>query len=337
MAEYWIGQDGNVWLRSDNGSVQNMGQPIKEVNGGVEAYYGSAVANKIDDWATVGKDAPTDPNNSFGRSKGGSSAPTFKDTSALRNAAFSALGALDTTKANRYAAEDLALQDIITKYDNERMTEEGKFNDQTTGNEKSLSANQQAAMIAAAQGGRGLRATLAAMGALGGTGAVLADRAIMDSANKDLGGARENFETNAKTLQTAWGDYDKLDKDRRQEAERTRESNRKAIDADVLGTKQKLYQDLAGYWEDAGNTGEYNRYMAEATALTPEIAATTRPASRAYSPTKGGFNPAQLGSYLAGNRDMTVDRQAGASGAGGAQALNNPLFALSKPKEEELV
>lgn len=341
MAKYWIGQDGNIWLADQHGT-RNMGVASADVTRPDETGF-------YDPWADAGEtpirfeaSRIADPmvgnvlgsGTSAPRGGGGSaSAPQYKDTTALRNATQAGLSALDTAQNNRLSAEDIAYNNLMSRYDTEKSTERGKYTDQVTGNEKALSTGNQAAMLAAAQGGRGLRATLAAMGALGGTGAVLADRAIMDSANKDLGGATENFETNAKTLQTAWGDFEKLDEDRRQEAGNIRNTNRQAVEADILTNRQKLLQDMASYWEQAGNQGEYGNYMGQATALTPEIAARSR--SRAeYTPVQGGFKPGELSNYLAGARDMTVGRQTGAQAG---PALNNPLYALSRKREEELV
>jgi hypothetical protein len=257
----------------------------------------------------------------------------FKDTTAQRQAAYAGLDSLGTVQANKLADEDVAYGNLTGQYDTEFAKEQGRMTDQTAKNERSLASNTQAGMLAAAQGGRGLRATLAAMGALGGTGGVLADRAIMDSANKDLGGARDNFETNAETLQTSWGDFEDQDKRRREAAMATRDANKRAVEGDVLAQRQKLLQDLAGFYEQAGNTGQYNTRMAEATSLTPQIAGRTAP-RQALTRQDASFNPGELGSYLAGNRDMTVGRQAGAEAG---TALNNPLYALSNKREEELV
>jgi hypothetical protein len=234
--------------------------------------------------------------------------------------------------SNRLADEDVAYSNLMGVYDTERGVEKGKFDEQVISNERALSAGNQAAMLAAAQGGRGLRATLAAMGALGGTGAVLADRAIMDSANKDLGGARENFDVNAKTLQTAWGDFEDSDKKRRREAETVKTGNKKAVEADVLTQRQKLLQDMASYWEQAGNTGEYGRVMGDATSLTPQIAAKSAP-RMAYTPAAASYSPGNLDTYLAGAQDMRVGRKAG--GVSESTALNNPLYAFSNSKEKE--
>lgn len=264
---------------------------------------------------------------------GSGGASQFKDTAAQRSSAYSALDALGGVQQNRLTDEDIAYQNLMGNYDAEVGSERTKFNDQTMSNEKTLASGSQAAMLAAAQGGRGLRATLAAMGALGGTGSILADRAITDSANKDLGGAQENFETNAKTLQTSWGDFEDSDKRRRKAAETTRDTNKKSVEADVLTQRQKLLQELAGFYEQAGNTGNYNAKMAEATSLTPQIASKSAP-RQAYARDTASFNPAQLDSYLAGNRDMTVGREAGATTG---TALNNPLYAFTGKKDEELV
>jgi len=335
---FWIGQDGNVWVKGDQGT--NSAGPVD--------------ANSQKYWMDQGYRGILDPNQYVGGSDGNwegakwlsfnntGSAPTsgsgsggteFKDTTAQRQAVYAGLDSLGTVQNNRLSAEDAKLQELMGQYDFEKGKEQSRFGEQTTSNEQALSRNNQAAMLAAAQGGRGLRSTLAAMGALGGTGAVLADRAVMDSANRDLGGAKDSFETNAKTLQTAWGDFEDQDKRRRQQAQNTLKDNKQAVERDVLTERQKLLQDLAGLYEQAGNTGNYNQRMAEATSLTPQIAGMTRSTAQ-FTPQQASFNPGQLANYLAGNRDMTVGRQAGASSA---TALNNPLYALSSRREEELV
>jgi hypothetical protein len=343
---YWKGQDGNIWYKTSDGT-RNMGTPSSSGTSqsplqsglradGFDAQFGSGQGRMISDpnvgggGVVQGLNTTTAPSIGSG---GASTAPQFKDTTASRNATQTGLDSLGTISANRYANEDTSYGNLIKQYGDERATEQGKYNDQVGSNEKALASGQQAAMLAAAQGGRGLRSVLAAMGALGGTGAVLADRAVTDSANADLGGAKDNFDVNAKQLQTAWGDFDSLDKRRREQADNTRTTNKGSIDTDILTTRQGLLKDMAGFYEQAGNTGQYDNYMAQSTALTPQIAAGGR-STAAYTPVQGGFNPTELSSYLAGNRDMTVGRQAGAEGA---TALNSPLYASPTKKEKELV
>lgn len=334
---FWRGADGQVYVSGDTGT-----NAAGAWDANTEKYWSDRMYQLIDDPVTMvaGSSTSRAPSSGTGGSapsgSTGSAAPQFKDTTALRSATQASLNALDPVLTNRLADEDVAYGNLIGTYDAEVGAQRGKLDEQVVGNEKALSTGNQAAMLAAAQGGRGLRATLAAMGALGGTGAVLADRAIMDSANKDLGGARENFDVNAKTLQTAWGDFEDSDKKRRIEAETVRTSNKKAVESDVLTQRQKLLQDMAGLWEQAGNTGEYNRLMGDATGLTPQIAAKSAP-RMAYTPTEASYSPGKLDSYLAGAQNMQVGRKAG--GVGASTALNNPLYAFtgSKEKDKELV
>ncbi len=327
---YWIGQDNNTYIRTEGMAVaERWRAPLASPQQMGLTQIDDPVNSTTNNTTSTPAPAPTGSSYS-----GGSAGPEFKDTTAQRNAAQESLDSLGTIKNNRYATEDRTFNNLLGDYATERTKEQGRYNDQTVDNETSLSKQNQAAMLAAAQGGRGLRATLAAMGALGGTGTLLADRAITDSANADLGGARDNFDVNAKTLQTAWGDYEDLDKKREREARDVRSENRQAIDADILTTRQKLLQDMASYWEQAGNDGQYGNYMAQATSLTPQIAGQSRPTAQKYNRTAGSFSPGELSNYLAGNRDMTVGREAGGAGA---TALNNPLYALSQKKEKELV
>jgi hypothetical protein len=329
MGRYWKGADGNVWVAGSEGT----------------SSAGRWDANTDAYWNNLGYRRQEDPTNPTRDISGGSTSPApsgsggggggteYKDTALQRAAALASLGALGTVKNNRFAKENRKYSNLMGEYSDEKGRERIKFDDQTTDNEIALDKGRQASMLAAAQGGRGLRATLAAMGALGGTGVQLADRAITDSANADLGGARDNFDVNAKTLQTSWGDYEDLDRKRRRDAFDIRAENKQAIDAEIMTTRQKLLQDMASYWEQAGNDGRYGNYMAQATRLTPQIAGKSSPTARKYTRQDGNFSPGDLNSYLAGNRDMTVGREAGNTAG---PALNNPLYALSQKKEKEL-
>ena len=332
---FWRGADGQVYVAGQDGT-----NAAGDWNTDTFNYWNDRKYRLINDPTgqfdplSGGNPTGTAPTGPYGTGTG--TGTEFKDTTKQRESALAALSALDTVQTNRLSQEEQSYNDLIARYQAEKLKEQGRYTDQVGENERALSSGSQAAMLAAAQGGRGLRATLAAMGALGGTGSVLADRAITDSANKDLGGAQENFKTNAKTLQTAWGDFEDQDKERRKTAENTKISNRQAVEGDILTERQKLLQDMAGYWEDAGNTSKYGKYMSDATRLTPQIASKSK-SKTSYTPAKASFSPAELSNYLAGNRDMTVGRQAGAQG--GATALNNPLYAFSQSsqKDEELV
>lgn len=53
MAYYWIGNNGNVYLKEDDGMVKDLGDLVSEVKGGVEGTRGSGVASKIDNPSDV--------------------------------------------------------------------------------------------------------------------------------------------------------------------------------------------------------------------------------------------------------------------------------------------
>lgn len=49
MAVYWIGQNGNAYLKGDDGKVKDLGKNTKDYGTGFDAQFGSAQAKRIDD------------------------------------------------------------------------------------------------------------------------------------------------------------------------------------------------------------------------------------------------------------------------------------------------
>lgn len=49
MAVYWIGQNGNAYLKGDDGRVKDLGKTTKDYGSGFDAQYGSAQGKRIDD------------------------------------------------------------------------------------------------------------------------------------------------------------------------------------------------------------------------------------------------------------------------------------------------
>ena len=194
-----------------------------------------------------------------------------------------------------------------------------------------MQKNKQNALVAAAQGRRGLRGTLAALGALSGDGGVLADRAVTTAANQDIGEAADTFAGNAQVLDKSIKKSREEDADRRAEAETTRTNQRTALEGSIASKRQGYFQKLAEIFGGADRTGEADSYLRQAGDLNNEIASKTRVASTAFAPRSAAFTPGDLESYLAGAGDMTVDVTAGGVGEG---ANPTTLSAGRKKKEE---
>lgn len=294
---YWLGADGNVYLKGASG-VQNAGKAINLSDAGFDASGLSAEATRIND-----PNPPPGPANPNGNT--GGTAPAVADKSndiALQNAG---LGAVDTQTSSGLSAIDKALGTLIGQYDTEAGANEGNFKTQSDTNQNNLQKNKQSALVNAAQGRQGLFGTLSSLGALNGSGIDLANRAVQKGANDDLNGAADNFGTNQSSLDTAIGTFRQEDKERRDNANTSADNARTNTRNEAAKSKQTFYSNLANDFAAQGDAGEASRYTGLASALYPEVAATSIPNSNiAY--TGAAFTPGTLASYLAGANSTAV-------------------------------
>lgn len=255
---------------------------------------------------------------------------------AARNATLANIRGLDTALSNSLGSIDSNFARIMQQYADEEAINLKAYNDQVGSNEKNRSTSIQAGQLSAAQGARGLLGVLGSLNALGGTGQLLANRAVATEANKDIGEANRTFDTNATTLANARAATEQDEKNRRAEAEAARENQKVAARANTAQQKQSLFEKMAGYFNEIGDAGQAGNYLAQVGALAPEVARGATVQASAYTPRSAVFNPGQLQNYLAGANDMTVK----ASGGGGnaqSTALNSPLYSLARKREEQLV
>ncbi len=187
-------------------------------------------------------------------------------------------------------------------------------------------------MVAAAQGRRGLRGTLASIGALSGDGQVLADRAVTEGANDDIGAARDTSAANTMQLDKAKKRFDEEDSVRRNEAWTAKGNQETALEGTILSKRQQMLQKLADLFRAGGQGGRADNYVAEAAGLNEGIAQKSAVGSTPFTQRAAAFTPGKLAEYLAGAGDMTVG-VAGGDGGG----LSPTIVAARRKKEEEKV
>lgn len=277
----------------------------------------------------------TDPN--AGQVQGASTtaaAPSGPAKPVLNQAAVDAtnqaIGSLDVERDTGYKNIDDSFDSLLSRYNKESAANEADYTEQGETNTNNLQKNKQNALLAAAQGRRGLRGTLSAIGALSGDGGVLADRAVTTGANQDIGEAGDTFASNAQTLDKSIKKSREEDADRRAEAETTRTNQRTALEGGIASKRQNYFQKLAEIFGQADRTGEADANLKAAGDLNNEIAGKSRVVATQFNPRSAAFTPGDLESYLAGAGDMTVDVAAG--GAGGDA---NPSIVAGRRKKED--
>ncbi len=160
------------------------------------------------------------------------------------------------------------------------------YGGQVHSNTASRATAVQNAEQAAAQGNQGLKAVLASLGALNGTGSVLAGRAVADSANNDIGGADQTFQNNATAIENANTAYHNSAADRDAALEAS-------LRADNQGAHATGIQSILNDANGLNDTGTYQKFL-------PQLVQATAPAAPIVA-THSTFNPATVSSFAPGS------------------------------------
>lgn len=332
--DYWIGANGNTYVFTNRGN----GNQVYDL--GKQSNVERSVASNIVGGDITGMQRqiadPNPPKTAAAQeeapvtSGSGAKAPVL-NTAAIDNTN-KAISSLDTERAVGNKNIDDSYGSVVGRYDQEAQRAKGDYDEGVVTTNTNLQKDKQNAYVAAAQGRRGLRGSLAAIGALSGDGARLADRAVTQGANEDIGGAAETATTNIGSLDKAKRNFDDEDKQRRADAETARNNSKTALEGTILSKQQQYYQKLAELFAEGGKTGEASTWLNKAGDLNSGIAQRTAVQASPIVAKSANFTPGDLESYLAGAGDMTVQVDAGANGA----QTPATILAQKKRREEEL-
>lgn len=248
------------------------------------------------------------------------------------NALLGRLSSLDQILQQLNASAASQRDQTARQYAEENQLARGQYNEAMDTNVNARSGGMSTSLAANAQGGRGLRSTLGSLGALSGTGLDLANRAVAQSANRDLGGINDTFETNATNLNNTWAATEQEQRNRDAELKTAYENALRKNAGDVATKRQDYFNDIGGLYAAAGDTGQANAYRGRMAEQDPAIIAAARTSTPNWQQRSAQFSPAALKTYLAGGNDMTVQTEGGDSGL----TMNSPLYAMSRRRDESL-
>lgn len=322
--QFWIGADGNVYVAGSQG-VNSAGRADANTN----QYWSDRGYGLVADPNPPPRSSPA-PSNPNGGGRGGPAPAPKPDRSnsiALQNAG---LGAVDQQTNAGISSINAAVGRLQGQYNEEATANEGIYTDNSNNNQNNLQKNKQTAMVNAAQGRQGLFGSLASIGALGGSGIDLANRAVAKGANDDLSGAADSYAGNQTNLDTAIGTFRREDKNRKENANTNAENARQNVRGDAAKSRMGFYSQLSNDYSAMGNEGEAKRYTGMASSLYPEVARTNVPnANIAYS--GAAFTPGALSEYIAGADSTAVSATPTQSG----QTI--PGLTASPIKKKQLV
>lgn len=337
---WWVGADGNVWTRQGD-SIQNQGQFLGETPGDPNGFSSANMSGASQQDLGLTWERVVDPVNPWGSSNdtdfttnntgdGGD----YADTSQARASTRTSIDSLDDILANRQSEAQQQYQKMLDTYGAEDAQAQDQYEGQVSKNEKSRETNRHQALNAAAEGSRGLHATLASIGALGGTGRQLANRAVASEANSDIGRSDRAFGDNAEQLFNAFSSLKQQQKQRKKDAESTFKKTKQQNRYDITDKRQGLWEDMSSLWARAGNNSRADQALARASSYTPDLVSNTRPQVSEYAKKPLQYQAPALKNYLAGANNMTVDVKGGGNAPSGP--INGSLFASNRKRDDEL-
>lgn len=318
---YWTGTDGNVYLKTSTG-VTNLGTPQQA---------------QVWNLGLNGAQEIADPNPGGGGAGGGGggSAP------ASTGASFPALnrGAVNNTQlaidqipgllAAALANEDTSYGNTIAGYDAQEGQQRGTYDKSTTTNQQNYDSNFMDSIRAGIKGFGNMLAILRGTGAAGGTAQDMVQDTVGGVTANDIRTGADTRDQNQGALDASLSQFLTDLKGKRQLADDTHINNRSAISRDSNTQLQDLYSKMAGFYGDAGMTGQRDDFMGRAGALTPTIAGNSKAVTSRYDTTPVAVAAPQLTAFAAPSApDVASVPQDGQVGSG--------IFTMSRKRPEQV-
>lgn len=285
-AVYWIGQDGNIWIK-DSGGTRNAGPAGATVtrpdaNGFYDPwadptetpvrFNATQIADPmVKQAAGTAPQAPGAPAKVFNQAGADNTQRTIDQIPGLLQSALEAEGNTYTNTVGGFNAAEGTQRDIYGK--------------STTTNQQNYDANFMDSIRAGIKGLGGLMQLLRGTGAAGGTAEDLARDTVGGVTSNDIRTGADTQKENQGQLDSSLSTFLTDLQTKRKQAEDTKVNNERAIRRDSNTQLQDLFGKMAGFYGDVGNTGASNDWMNRAGALTPDIAANSRTQVSPYDTT----------------------------------------------------
>ena len=272
MGVYWYGQDGNIWLKGNDG-VKNVGA-LDDIRGTDFATAIFANNQRIDDPNPGNPGANSSQNTAPAPRQTGNSAPANKPLNQAQvDATNASLGSLGQILANAYASAQTGYDNARDQLNAQEATQRARYDQESLKNQQNYDANLGASLRA---GRSGLSGLMAALRGGGGGGNDYArnwiQNTVADTTANDIREGYNTFDENRTAQDNNLSTFLTDLAGKRRENEDALVNNRRAADLYDAQQKQGLYQKLADLYGEAGNAGENARYLGLAGGQAGNIA-----------------------------------------------------------------
>lgn len=287
---FWIGNDGNVYLHNGDGTASNLGAANGTATTANLTLNGAKqITNPGNPGTPANTPAPTNPT--------GATHPALNQ--AAVNNTQATIDQIPGLLQAALAAEGQTHQNSINTFNAQEGQQRGQYDTSTTTNQQNYDSNFMDSIRAGIKGLGSLVSLLRGTGAAGGTAEDNVRDVVGGTAADDIRTGKDTHDTNQGQLDSSLASFLTDLSGKRQQNEDTFTNNNRAINRDSNTQLQDLYSKMAGFYGDAGDTGNANSFMARAGSLTPSIAANTRSAVSAYDTTPVVIHAPNLTAFAA--------------------------------------
>lgn len=295
---YWIGSNGQIYTNQAgvSGGVKDQGAADVSQSG-PEGY---AINTPNGPSYTTGITEIADPNPPAAKTAATPAVTgSTSSTPAGGTLSQSVINAVLASIANDISQNQGTYNTALSTNQQNQAQGDTQYGVDNTNNTEGRAQSIQQAETAGATGLSGLDAVLASLGALNGTGSLLAGRAVANTTNNDIGTANQTFQTNKTSIGNAQAGYDT-------NYNQDNANLLTALQNDNKGAQATGYQDLLDQADSIGDTSLYNKYLplaVGATTPTQSIAPTVIPVSQATTASYGANSPLTVG--MTGNNNSS--------------------------------
>jgi hypothetical protein len=326
--DYWTGTNGQVYLKAagvagaNGAAADDLGSSNPALLADLSSYGAKSIANPVS--SVTNAVAPTS----------GSSASSVENKSNDISAQEAAVNGVQPSIATGTAAVNSALAQINGEYASDDAAAQSADTTESNDNEQDLQSNKETALQDAVQGRQGLYGTLASLGALNGDGLTLANNAVAQGANSDLGTAADTYASNANSIAGAYTAYQQQDATRKAQAQAAATNDIEQVQNDQYTAEQKDYNAIANDYQEEGDTGDASKYTALANALQPQISNTNVPTLN-IGYTGGTFTAPSLQSYVGQANGTSVQTTPGSNAS--TSVFNVPGLIAAQKQQNNAV
>lgn len=310
---YWIGQDGNTWMKGDaTGDTRKWSAPLQ-----TPEQLGYTLVN--DPVNPSAGPAPTGGG-------GGAAAPVFNQAAAQNTQR--TIDQIPGVLQAALAAELQKYQNAVNVFGAQEQQQRKTYDESTTTNQLNYDENFMDSIRAGVKGLGGLMQILRGTGAGGGTAEDQVRDVVGGVTSSDIRTGADTRNENQGQLDTTLSSFLTDLGLKRKQNEDTRVNNERAVRRDASTQLQDLYGKMAGFYGDAGRTAEANTWMSRAGDLTPEIAANSASQVSQYDVNPVAVKAPEISAFAAPTQpNMVTAPSDGQIGAG--------LFAVSNRRRDK--